>query len=353
VLAALGFATVAGLLMFVHEHLDAVARGEPQDALEPLVNELTGAYTFLLVLLPMLAAVRRFPITRRTWRIRLPAYAGLVVGLGVVQTLCMWASRSALFPLVGLGSYDYGILWWRFPMELGLQAIIYGLTLGLLHLWSAHAAGQAAQVRAAELETALTRARLEALEGRLEPHFLFNTINTISAVMYENVAEADRLLGQLADLLRASMSGDRGATVPIRDEIRWLEGYLGLMRERFGPRLRVTVDVDPDALDLEVPRFILQPLVENAIRHGVGARGGEGLVHVRVRRAAGRLCLEVQDDGGGLGTSREQGRGIGLSDTAARLELMYRGDHRFEIASRPEGGTRALIEVPSRPAHAA
>ncbi|MEZ4586630.1 MAG: histidine kinase [Gemmatimonadales bacterium] len=345
-LAVFGLTTVFGLLMFAYRYGDVLARHRSGSALERLIEEMTGAYAALPCLAVLLVVVGRLPLSRDTWVRRLPLYLGLILVLGTFETMLMWGSRSLVFPLVGLGPYDYGDLRWRIPMELSAQTIVYSMVIGLMHFGYYYRDTRRARLRAAELEAALTQAKLESLEARLEPHFIFNTLNTISAVMYEDVAEADRLLARLSDLLRRAMTRESGATVSLRDEMAWLESYLALMRERFGPRLAVRVEADPVTLDAAVPRFVLQPLVENAIRHGVGSRAGAGTVEIVAARDRDRLRLEVKDDGRGPGRSDAAGNGVGLSGTAARLALLYGDRQSFRLDERPEGGTVARITLP-------
>ncbi|MGE0442219.1 MAG: sensor histidine kinase [Gemmatimonadales bacterium] len=346
---ALSFAVapaVFGALMFWHRYGDLLARGNPGSVAGVLLEEMTGAYAGVPGLAALLALVLRWPMERRNWLRRLPGYLGATVVAGVTTTLLIWGIRSALFPLFGLGRYDYGVLWWRIPMELGLQVIMFSMAIGLFHFGRYYRETRTAEVRAAALEAALVRARLDAIEARLEPHFLFNSLNTISAVMYEDLATADRLLGQLGDLLRRAMTRDAPATVPLRDELAWLEAYLGLMQQRFGARLQVDVAVAPELAEVPVPRFLLQPLVENAIRHGVASKSGPGHVAVAAARNGSRLELVVRDDGRGFGQSGEPGTGAGLSATTARLQLLYGADHAFEVTGHPDGGTVARVAVP-------
>jgi two-component system LytT family sensor kinase len=344
--AALALPAASGALMFVYRFGDVLARGDGDAPLSIFVEEMTGAYASLPSLAVFWFAVMRWPITRADWLRRTALYLGLIVLLGALATMLMWISRTLLFPALGLGGYDYGNLWWRVPMELGLQVLFYSMVIGLFHFARSYRETRAAKLRAAELEAALARSQLDAIEARLEPHFIFNTLNTISAVMHEDLAEADRLLGRLGDLLRRAMTRDAPATVPLQDEIAWLEAYLALMQRRFGPRLTVAVATDTAANQVPVPRFLLQPLVENAIRHGVASKAGPGRVEVSVKSDGARLHVEVRDDGNGLGSSTQRGSGVGLADTSSRLALLYGDRHRFEVISGPEGGTVARIELP-------
>jgi signal transduction histidine kinase len=203
------------------------------------------------------------------------------------------------------------------------------------------------QLRASRLEAQLAHAQLDALKMQLHPHFLFNTLNAVSALMHRDVAAADRMIARLSELLRLAL--DAGATeeVTLSRELEFLEKYLEIEKIRFGDRLSVDFLVAPEALLARVPNLLLQPLVENAVRHGVGARREGGRVEIRAARENGMLELAVTDDGAGLPEEGPHER-IGLSNTRARLEQLYGARHRFELRNRPGGGLEASIAIPFR-----
>jgi two-component system LytT family sensor kinase len=207
------------------------------------------------------------------------------------------------------------------------------------------------ELRAAQLEANLARAQLQNLRLQLQPHFLFNALNTISATMYEDPATADEMLGALSDLLRSSLKTVRTDEVPLREELDLLDRYLAILRARFGERLAVSIEADPAAADALVPSLLLQPLVENAIRHGSAEKDGGGAVAVRARRDGPRLILEVEDDG--PGDARRNGarsEGIGLAATAERLRILYGASQTFTAGDGPAGGFLARAVLPLRTA---
>ena len=201
-------------------------------------------------------------------------------------------------------------------------------------------------MRLARVEAELGEARLEALEGRLHPHFLFNALNTVSSVMYEDVAVADTMLSRLADLLRRTLRRPGGSDVPLSEELETLDLYLSIMRARFADRLQVDVTVEEDARTARVPPLVLQPLVENAIIHG--DPGAAARIGVRARRDNGTLLLEVEDNGPGVAgpPSEAVGRGIGLGTTARRLAHLYGDRAGVTLENLPGGGVRAVITLP-------
>jgi len=202
------------------------------------------------------------------------------------------------------------------------------------------------ELRAAQLETRLSRAQLQALKTQLNPHFLFNTLNTISSLMYTDIDAADRMMTRLSELLRLTLEKEAVPEVTLKEEMELLERYLDIERIRFDDRLRVSVDVDPAALEARVPNFSLQPLVENAILHGIAPRSGGGKLDISAARQNGMLEIRLRDDGPGLPGGLPRREGIGVANTRARLVQLYGDAHRFEMKNMPEGGLLVTISVP-------
>jgi hypothetical protein len=330
-----------GLLMFAHFYLDVLARGGSEPAGVKLVEELTASLGAAVCLLPAVW------LARRGWSAGWPplrvvaAHVAMLPVFSVLHTSWNWATRSALFPLFDLGRYDYGRMPLRYAMEFPTDVVLYAFVMGLLYLFERFR-------EAREREVRLGQARLEALEGRLRPHFLFNALNTVSAVMYEDVAAADTMLARLAELLRRTLRRPAGAAVPLAEELETLDLYLDIMRARFADRLQVDVRVDEAARGARVPPLVLQPLVENAILHGDPGPGTAARIGVRARRDNGRLLLEVEDNGPGLagppGDAVE--RGVGLGTTARRLAQLYGARAGVSLENLPAGGVRAVITLP-------
>jgi signal transduction histidine kinase len=353
----LGLVLLLGLLLFVYRHLEVLANHGSESPVRPLLNELTGAFAAGLMFFPVRWLARRLPLTRGAWPRRLPAYLLMMLAVAPAVTTLIWGLRLAIYPLAGQGAYDYGVMPLRYFMELPIQAVVFTLTVAGVHAWNALEAARRRELRAAQLEGSLARAQLRNLRLQLQPHFLFNALNTISATMYQDPAAADEMLGGLADLLRSSLRTAQSDEVPLEEELAMLDRYLHLMRARFGERLAVSIELDPEAADALVPSLILQPLVENAIRHGNAERLGAGAIAVRARADGGRLVLEVEDDG--PGDARSHGHrtasGIGLAATAERLQLLYGDAQTFSAGTagdRREGGFLARATLPLRRAAA-
>ena len=209
------------------------------------------------------------------------------------------------------------------------------------------------ELAAAELETRLAQAQLEALQAQLHPHFLFNALHTIGTLVRTGDAQrAVRVVAGLGDLLRRVLDEGGAQEVPLKQELEFIRSYLEIEQVRFRDRLRVTIHAAPDTLDAAVPPLVLQPLVENAIRHGITSRVEGGTVLVGSRLFDGRLLLTVRDDGLGIPGGAGPRPGVGLANTRARLERLYGLDFELAVENAPEGGVEARIALPFRLAHA-
>jgi len=206
------------------------------------------------------------------------------------------------------------------------------------------------QRQVAETEVSLSRAQLHALSVELQPHFLFNTLNAIAALVRADPRTAESMLVKLSDLLRLTLDGGAGGESSLGDEMERLELYVTLQQMRFGPRLTVTTAVPEDIRGARVPGMLLQPLVENALTHGIGPKAGPGAITITGTRNGDRLVLSVLDDGVGLPADARSRERIGVGNTRARLAALFPRDHRFELGPGESGGVRATIDIPFRQA---
>ncbi|HET7809594.1 MAG TPA: histidine kinase [Steroidobacteraceae bacterium] len=206
------------------------------------------------------------------------------------------------------------------------------------------------ELRASQLETQVAQARLGALKAQLQPHFLFNTLNAIVVLVRQQKGrQAEETLARFSDLLRAVLADMDAQEVTLARELEYLKLYLSIEQLRFSDRLRVDIDVDPDLLDAAVPHMGLQPLVENAIRHGIGARATSGIITIRARRAGDAMHVEVKDDGPGFDSAGAPGgMGLGLANTRARLRQLYGTSAELRVATAPEGGAVVTLVLPVR-----
>jgi two-component system LytT family sensor kinase len=327
------FATAFGTLEFAYRYLDDVARAVDESPLVKLIEEFSGAYAAFLFVPTVIWMARHFPLQRGVWLRNLPKHFAVMTGGAIAITSLMWGARVILFPLMGLGSYDYGRMPARYFMEYPVQAMGYMIALAITALYDR-------QLRATQLEKSLAKAQLQNLRLQMQPHFLFNTLNTISSVMYEDVGVADKMIARLSDLLRMSLEQSGAQEVTLEREIEFLRLYVETMKARFEEKLTVVIDAGLDTRDALVPPLLLQPLVENSIRHGAGLNS---VVDVRVsaRRKNGTLFLEVRDHGPGIAGER---RGIGLTNTEERLQRLYGGADHLDL--RNDGGLVVTVKVP-------
>lgn len=232
-----------------------------------------------------------------------------------------------------------------------LHLAVLAVSMSLTHAWRLYQRMQERDRRELELTASLSRAKLDALRLQLQPHFLFNTLNTISNLIHRDPAAADEMITNLSGLLRQSLEAGE-QEVPLRRELEILESYLAIEHARFGCRLRVVRHVAENTLEGLVPLLVLQPLVENAVRHGLEARAEGGTITIRVQRVGETLHMEVADDGRGLkstGAETER-RGIGLANTEERLRELHGDAAKFELLAPEGGGVISRIELPFRPA---
>src|SRR5947209_7560732 len=228
---------------------------------------------------------------------------------------------------------------------------IYGLILLFNQVLRYYRRTREGELRASQLETQLTQAQLQALKMQLQPHFLFNTLHSISALVHRDPETADRMIARLGDFLRLTLENSGAQEVSLQKELEFLRCYLDIERVRFQDRLTTRLDIEPRALDASVPNLILQPIVENALRHGVAPRAAPGHVEISAKRGERALRIQVRDNGPGLSaiTAPDDGfrEGLGLTNTRARLARLYGAAHRFELEDAPGGGLLVTLEIPA------
>jgi signal transduction histidine kinase len=344
--AALAIWTVLGLADAVTSHFSYAARGSPISWGQAIGMGLCFWYAWVIPWWILDRLVRRLPLSPGNWRRPLALQLAVVVALTLAKPVLDYPAVKffycpapeklsfAAFYHMALVSYFY------------LYAVICCALLGAAHAVNTYGKYWERALHASRLEAGLARAQLQMLKAQLQPHFLFNTLNTISALIHTDVELADRTVARLGDLLRLSLDhlGDDDSS--LRRELGFLQAYLEIEQVRFGPRLRVEIDVEPGVQGAVVPCLLLLPLVENAIRHGIGRKAGPGRVVVRARRAGRRLRLQVEDDGPGL--PRYFREGIGLRNTRARLQQLHGDDHVVALRGGANGGVCVTVELPLR-----
>jgi two-component system LytT family sensor kinase len=342
--------TAAGLFSFGHFYLDDITRQRPGTAERRFIEEMTGAYGVLLIMPLVIWIGLRVRWTRTAWFRSAALFAGGLVLYSTLHTTVLALSRAIIFPLVGLGSYDYGIMVYRYPMEASNDVVSYSICIGFVYFFKRLNDARKAEIEAAHLQRKLAEAKLENLHLQLHPHFLFNTLNAISAVMYDDVAKADAMLAKLSDFLRTVLATSDIHEVPMEEELRVERMYVDIMRTRLERRLQMSVVVDPSAATASVPFMVLQPLLENSIRHGMAGERDTLAIAVEARREGDRIVVTVADDGVGFATPANGHSGHGLANVESRLAYLYDGAASFAIAPRANGGTTATLCFPFKAA---
>ena len=333
---------VFGVAAFLYRYLDDLARHRAGTFAMRLFEESTGVFTALVIVPIVTGVTRRVPWSRAHWPLAALAHLGGAIVFTVLHTTLMAATRGVLAPLAGMGAYDYGDMVWRYPMEASNDLFIYAVAAALAYYAGREERVRKAELAAADLRAQLAQATLENLRLQLNPHFLFNALNAISSVMYEDVRRADTMLARLSDFLRAVLAND-AQQVPLGEELQVERMYVDVMRARLEQALSFDVRVDPAARDAVVPFLLLQPLLENAIRHGMAADRETIAITVDVARDRETTVISVADDGVGL---RSERRGRGLANVESRLHALYDGGASFAIGEAPHGGVLATLRLP-------
>jgi two-component sensor histidine kinase len=344
VATALGFFSAFAAFYFVATFTD-----KPTSFGLLLALNLGYWYSWAVLTPAVLWLTARFPFDRATWKLAIPVHVAGVVAATSTHVVLAVVSRIATYWVVG-ESLDTWLheaqemLFLNFDWEMMTYWTIVGVGTALKYMREA----RVRELSAAQLETRLVEARLHTLQRQMQPHFLFNTLNTISALMHRDVEAADAMIARLSDLLRMSLQRVGVQEVPLKEELDFLSKYLEIEQTRFRDRLTVVFDVQAETLHALVPNLLLQPLVENAIKHGIGPRPTPGQIAVRARRNGALLELDVQDNGVGLSAARltDFNRGVGLSNTRSRLDHLYGSLHRFEFRQPAEGGLLVCIAIP-------
>jgi two-component system LytT family sensor kinase len=292
---------------------------------------------------------QRFPIEHRNWKHRVPlhfaasaAYAALHAGI-----------RVLVYPIRNPkgGFYTFG--WWLFGEMFAYVFFddvvgAYWPIVGLAHLVTYYRDNQERRLRAAALEKELVQAQLASLKMQLHPHFLFNSLHAVSALMRKDVRAAEEMLASLSELLRMALDHVADQEVSLRSEVEFARRYLAIEQTRFEDRLTVKFGIDSRTLDAQVPNMILQPLVENAVRHAIVPFMRAGIIEVSANREGDSLVVTVRDDGPGMGGNAPKHFGMGLRDTLSRLRYLYGEAYDLQFLKSPGGGLTLRLQVPFR-----
>jgi signal transduction histidine kinase len=342
------FWTLIGLSFAVHFFLNSSKAGQTISWSEAVTFSLGDWYVFAILSIPVAKLARRFPFERRTW--------GRVLFLHVIYSVLFSFAYMFLRAIAGevqsLFNTNAAVPFARaFPLlakTFQYNIWVYWVILAVCNAFGYYEKFHERELRASELEKRLAQARLQALQSQMNPHFLFNTLHTISALMHKDVDAADRMVMKLSDLLRLALANTDTHEVPLKQELDFLSRYLEIEKTRFRERLSVEMEIAEETLSARVPNLVLQPLVENAIRHGIEKHARPGKITLRAHKRNGDLEMEVQDNGDGIRvrSGEKKREGIGLSNTRSRLEHLYGERQQFELQNLDSGGFLARVVIP-------
>jgi hypothetical protein len=309
-----------------------------------LLSRLVDWYTCAIFTPLFIWMARRWPIERAHWTRTIPIWLAVTSVCVIPKYALDRVALHALFP-----SEDIPSLGNLVTRGFAIEIMVFWAMIGVIHAVVYYHRYRERETQALVLQGQLAEARLEALGAQLHPHFLFNTLQGISTLLHRDADAADRMLARLSDLLRRTLHRGESQEVSLGEELETLDHYVAIQQIRFQDRLTVAKEIPPEAIDVLVPHFVLQPLVENAIQHGIARRAGSGRVIITAALNGDHLELGVTDNGAGLERSDDFPReGIGLGNTRRRLAALYGDRARLTLASAPEGGLRVTLSVPLR-----
>jgi two-component system LytT family sensor kinase len=347
-----GVWTLIGLVFTGQFYFSMYRSDRPVEWSYSIYLQMTWAYLWALVTPIILWVAGRFPIERQHWGRNLSAH---ILASLMLSTVVTWSGHLLLY-------LNYGYRVGRpYPVDRAVRFVIENFSEGIgiylliaiiTYAISYYNRYRKGELRAMQLEAQLSQAQLQALKMQLHPHFLFNTLHSISALLNRDTDKARTMITRLGDFLRLTLENNGMQEVTLQQEIEFLRCYLEIERIRFQDRLTTSVEIDPAALDSKVPNLILQPIVENAIRHGIAPRSTPGLINIQAKQENGLLRIEVRDNGPGLPVNRKDenlfSKGVGLANTQTRLERLYGAAHRFELINDPGGGLVVTLEIPTK-----
>jgi hypothetical protein len=337
-------ALLSGFNSYVQDRLDS----RPPDWRWVLFSSID--WLLYAVLTPFVfRASRRFPLERPHLARHIALHVAGALGMCVAWAALGTLLRLGIFPSAAGSTAQkvwLGFVSWAFttlPFGVG----VYFALVGIQHSFFYFAQARERETQSARLAAQLSEARLGALRMQLNPHFLFNSLNAITVLVRDrDTAAASRMLELLSGLLRQVLRTGESHQTALSRELEFLERYLAIEQVRFSDRLRPRIEIDPAVARAAVPRFLLQPLVENALRHGIARRADAGLLQVSAHREGAQLVVTVRDDGPGLFPPAEPGGGVGLANTRARLAALYGGSATLELANAEGGGAIATVRLP-------
>jgi two-component system, LytTR family, sensor kinase len=346
-----GIWTFIGLVFAAQWYFGAYRSERPIEWSRALYVQMSWCYLWALATPLILWLTHRFPVEKQNWlrNILIHIFASLILSVVVCGAghIVMYLNFGRMMGRPYSFSDTLSFIVNNSSESIG----VYLLIALISYAFSYYYRYRQGELRASQLEAQLSQAQLQALKMQLHPHFLFNTLHSISALMNKKPEAARQMIARLGDFLRLTLENSGTQEVTLQQEMEFLRCYLEIEHIRFQDRMTTHVNVDPRALDAQVPNLILQPIVENAIRHGIAPRSTPGRIEILAEHKNSVLRIQVRDNGPGLPVNRSSvnlfKEGLGLANTRARLEQLYGAAHRFELANDPEGGLVVTLEIPS------
>jgi hypothetical protein len=342
-LVGFGAWTALALLATMQTAMSFSMRGQPIEWPRLLAWRAIDWYSCALFVPPFLWLVRRWPLERATWPRRLPMYIGVTLIATIAKYALLFSLQGALIGAARTQSFGV-VLAGNAISEL----MIFWAVVGVLHAVEFYRRYREREALTLELRAQLSQSQLDVLRAQLHPHFLFNVLNAATVLVHRDPDAADAMLTRLGELLRHALRSDPRHETPLREELELLDRYLDIMRTRFGDRLTVRRTIPAEVESALVPTFVLQPLVENALEHGVDRVEESGCVEIDAARDGESLVLAVRDNGAGERTDAHAGLGIGLTNTRARLAALYGDAASLALRPRSSGGTEVVLRLPFR-----
>jgi two-component system LytT family sensor kinase len=351
VLLLLGGWTLVGLVFAAVSYGVALSQNDPRFGIAAALKLNLVLFYLWGVFSPFIFRFsRRFRVEFRSLKVRnLAVQLPVIVLFAAVHQVLLLAILWSITPRVRGESSLYGYYARHFGYGFYIDLIIASLIVLGAHALLYYDDFRAGQLEQSSLKTQLAQAQLKALKMQVHPHFLFNTLHSISSLVLEDPPRANSMIARLGDFLRLTLENSEQQLVTLKQEVEFLRSYLDIEQVRFGDRLTVKFEMEPTTLSAAVPHLILQPVVENAIQHAVAPRATPSHIDIATMELNGLLRLTVKDNGPGIGSNDNTlKRGLGLSNVRARLNQLYGADFRFEFANDPEGGLTVLMEIPFR-----
>jgi hypothetical protein len=316
-----------------------------------LTWQLISGYIWFAISPVILYLAKRFPFDEGKWKVSVPVHLVACVVIAFVQLAIDAAILTKLgYPPPPREPYPDFLSAYKVFLQINvnLSMLIYMGVVGIASAYRYYQKYRERELVTSQLEARLAQSRLQVLKMQLHPHFLFNTLNAISELIYKDPESAERMITDLSDLLRMSFENLELQEIPLKQELEFLRKYLEIEQMRFQDRLTIDMSIAPETLDASVPNMILQPLVENAIKHGIAPRSSGGRIDIDAERSNGHLEIKVIDDGLGVpfGDLENLPEGVGLTNTRRRLHHLYGDHHRFDLAAVEKGGLAVTLEIP-------